>query len=253
VGQANGLSRTVIRGIAELKTAPKPARGQRIRREGAGRKRTVGHDATLKREDLEFLVEPVTRGHPETPLRWTCKSVRQLAAELDGGGDVIERYVNASEIANYVFCPKAWQLSQIGAPSQNTSEQGEGIDWHAAHSDQFAGAERSGRLIWRIRFRVSWETGGRPGWPRRSFQVQNSRNPLRCQSITVSGFHHDQGRAPAGPESRQPAPEKSISRGQLRSLHRALQNVELMPKSEHLDLKSCMSAKAIPRRCQNGH
>jgi hypothetical protein len=43
-------------------------------------------------------------------------------------------------------------------------------------------------LIWRISFRVSWQTGGRPGWPRRTFQVQNSRNPLRCQAITVSGF-----------------------------------------------------------------
>ena len=82
VARASGLSRgTVIRGIAELKTAPKPARGQRVRRQGAGRKRTVDRDATLKR-DLEALVEPVTRGDPESPLRWTCKSVRQLASEL---------------------------------------------------------------------------------------------------------------------------------------------------------------------------
>jgi transposase len=86
VAQASGLSRgTVIRGIAELKTAPKPARGQRIRRKGAGRKRTVDQDATLKR-DLEALVEPVTRGDPESPLRWTCKSVRQLASELKRTG-----------------------------------------------------------------------------------------------------------------------------------------------------------------------
>ena len=52
------------------------------------------------------------------------------------------------------------------------------------------GAPHSGfsRPIWRISFLVSWETGGRPGWPWRTFQVQNSRNPLRCQAITVSGF-----------------------------------------------------------------
>jgi len=51
-------------------------------------------------------------------------------------------------------------------------------------------SENSGfsRLILRISFRVSWQTGGRPGWPRRTFQVQNNRNPLRCQSMTVSGF-----------------------------------------------------------------
>jgi transposase len=82
VARASGLSRgTVIRGMGELQTAPRLARGQRIRRKGAGRKRTVDQDATLKR-DLEALVEPVTRGDPESPLRWTCKSVRQLAAEL---------------------------------------------------------------------------------------------------------------------------------------------------------------------------
>ena len=82
VARASGLSRgTVMRGMAELETAPRPARGQRIRRRGAGRKRTVDRDASLKR-DLEALVEPVTRGDPESPLRWTCKSVRQLAAEL---------------------------------------------------------------------------------------------------------------------------------------------------------------------------
>jgi hypothetical protein len=86
VAQASGLSRgTVIRGMTELKTAPKPSRGQRIRQKGAGRKRTVDRDATLKR-DLEALVEPVTRGDPESPLRWTCKSVRQLASELHRAG-----------------------------------------------------------------------------------------------------------------------------------------------------------------------
>src|SRR5580692_5502754 len=82
VARASGLSRgTVIRGVAELKVAPKAVGGQRIRRQGAGRKRTVDQDASLKR-DLESLVEAVTRGDPESPLRWTCKSVRQLAAEL---------------------------------------------------------------------------------------------------------------------------------------------------------------------------
>jgi hypothetical protein len=86
VAQASGLSRGAVnRGMAELKTAPKLARGQRIRRKGAGRKRTVDQDATLK-HDLEALVEPVTRGDPESPLRWTCKSVRQLASELKNAG-----------------------------------------------------------------------------------------------------------------------------------------------------------------------
>lgn len=95
VARASGLSRgTVIRGIAELKSAPKLPRAQRIRRAGAGRKRTADRDATLKR-DLETLVEPVTRGDPESPLRWTCKSVRQLATELKRMGHAVSHRIVA--------------------------------------------------------------------------------------------------------------------------------------------------------------
>jgi len=52
-----------------------------VRKPGGGRKRSVEKDATLL-TDLEKLVEPTTRGDPESPLRWTCKSVRQIAREL---------------------------------------------------------------------------------------------------------------------------------------------------------------------------
>jgi transposase len=57
----------------------------RIRHPGGGRKRTVERDPSL-REDLDRLVEPTSRGDPESPLRWTCKSVRHLAAELKRQG-----------------------------------------------------------------------------------------------------------------------------------------------------------------------
>jgi hypothetical protein len=79
--RATGLSRAAVRrGIAELQGAPAAAPG-RIRRAGGGRKKTVEIDPTLQR-DLEALVEPTTRGDPEGPLRWTCKSLRKLAAQL---------------------------------------------------------------------------------------------------------------------------------------------------------------------------
>ena len=86
VARATGVSRRVIgEGIKALNEArPRssgPAGAMRIRRPGGGRKRTSETDPTL-REDLERLVEPVTRGDPESPLRWTCKSVRKLAEEL---------------------------------------------------------------------------------------------------------------------------------------------------------------------------
>lgn len=81
VSKATGVSRPVIRqGIAELKDPALLASG-RIRREGGGRKRAVHKDTALK-SHLETLLESTTRGDPEAPLRWTCKSVRQLTAEL---------------------------------------------------------------------------------------------------------------------------------------------------------------------------
>jgi len=86
VARATGLSRTVIHsGIKELRGTLPPAPPGRIRRPGAGRKKTVDIDPTLQR-DLEALVEPTTRGDPERPLRWTCKSLRKLAAELQARG-----------------------------------------------------------------------------------------------------------------------------------------------------------------------
>ena len=87
VSRATGMSRGAIQaGVAELKQ-PKKKRlaAGRIRKPGGGRKRTVDVDPTL-RSDLEELLEPATRGDPETPLRWTCKSSRQLAAELKRQG-----------------------------------------------------------------------------------------------------------------------------------------------------------------------
>src|ERR1700691_1009722 len=81
VSRATGIMRPVIRqGIAELKDPGSSASG-RVRRAGGGRKKAVDKDASL-RSDLQSLLESTTRGDPESPLRWTCKSVRQLTAEL---------------------------------------------------------------------------------------------------------------------------------------------------------------------------
>jgi len=86
VAKATGLSRnTVVAGGLELRTAKAagvPKEAGRIRKPGGGRKPTVEKDPALKAE-LEQLIEPVTRGDPESALRWTCKSVRRLAEELN--------------------------------------------------------------------------------------------------------------------------------------------------------------------------
>jgi len=81
VRRACGLSRKAIaKGIQEIRSGSVPAEG-RIRRKGAGRKRLTARDPRLL-SALDRLVDPETRGDPESPLRWTCKSSRTLAAQL---------------------------------------------------------------------------------------------------------------------------------------------------------------------------
>jgi hypothetical protein len=99
VAEATGLSRGTIRsGLREL-DAPASAEEWssptgRLRRPGGGRKPLVDHDPDLLR-DLEDLVDPVTRGDPMSPLRWTCKSAAKLAEGLQSGGHAVsERTVN---------------------------------------------------------------------------------------------------------------------------------------------------------------
>lgn len=81
VGRACGLSRKAIaKGIEEIKNGFCPS-DDRIRRTGAGRKKITVDDPHLM-DALERLIDPATRGDPESPLRWICKSTRTLAKQL---------------------------------------------------------------------------------------------------------------------------------------------------------------------------
>jgi transposase len=81
VARATGIAETTIRrGRRELASEEVPEPG-RVRRPGAGRKPLTETDPTLL-GDLERLVDDTSRGDPEAPLRWTAKSLRNLAAEL---------------------------------------------------------------------------------------------------------------------------------------------------------------------------
>ena len=85
VARATGVTRnTITKGLQELKKA-KAVEGNRLRKEGGGRKRCIIKDATLER-DLERLVESTSRGDPESPLRYTLKSTRVLERELKQEG-----------------------------------------------------------------------------------------------------------------------------------------------------------------------
>jgi hypothetical protein len=84
VARAAHVSRTTVHAaLAELDTAV--PQSERSRRGGGGRTPSQVGDPTLVR-DLEALIEPTTRGDPMSPLRWTCKSTRQLAAALQAQG-----------------------------------------------------------------------------------------------------------------------------------------------------------------------
>ena len=85
VARATRLARnTIVRGLAEL-AQKQTLSASRVRRAGAGRKRASMLAPGLTTA-LEELVEPVTRGDPESPLRWTSKSTRHLAQELNAQG-----------------------------------------------------------------------------------------------------------------------------------------------------------------------
>ncbi len=80
VAEAAGMSRnTLITGAGELAGGAGPS--QRVRRPGGGRKKAVDLDPEML-VVLDSLVEPESRGDPMSPLRWTAKSTRTLAAEL---------------------------------------------------------------------------------------------------------------------------------------------------------------------------
>ena len=95
VNRSTGISRsTIYQGIKDLEN-PQELQDAitRTRKPGGGRKKTVDINPGV-RSALEALVEPITRGDPESPLRWTCKSLRNLAGELkDQGYSVSHRMV----------------------------------------------------------------------------------------------------------------------------------------------------------------
>lgn len=132
VARATGIARrTINRGLQELRrpSAPRP-RPRRVRRPGGGRKKTVDVDPRLK-TDLEQLVNPTMRGDPESPLRWTCKSVRRLADELKRMGHRTSHRMVAAI------------LHDLGYSLQANSKTLEG----ASHPDRDAQFEYLNRLV----------------------------------------------------------------------------------------------------------
>ncbi len=121
VSRATGIAESTIRrGRRELACEEQPEPG-RVRRPGAGRKRLTETDQTLL-GDLEALVDENSRGDPEAPLRWTAKSLRNLASELRGQG----HQISAASVAPL--------LRRLGYSLQANAKTREG----ASHPDRDA-------------------------------------------------------------------------------------------------------------------
>jgi transposase len=133
ISKGTGVSRQVIRqGLRELEEAPTHPAG-RIRRPGGGRKSAAQKDPTLV-ADLERLVEPSTRGDPESCWRWTSKSVRKLAEELVGMGHEVSYPVVANLLHEMGYSLQANRKTKAEAPIKGASQEG---DSHPDRNAQF--------------------------------------------------------------------------------------------------------------------
>jgi transposase len=129
VSRSTGVSRQAIRrGLQELREAAPPRSGDhRIRKPGGGRKKAVAKDPSLL-ADLERLVEPSTRGDPESPLRWTCKSVRQLAQGLRRHGHRVSHQLVSELLHELDYSLQANRKTIEGASHPDRDAQFEHIN-----------------------------------------------------------------------------------------------------------------------------
>lgn len=112
---------TIVRGLQELETGDSAQSG-RVRRSGAGRKKSVQKDPAL-RDDLEGLVEPTASGDPESSLQWTSKSVRMLADGLHAMGHTVSYQLVAEMLASAGYSLQGNRKSREGPQHPDRDEQ----------------------------------------------------------------------------------------------------------------------------------
>ncbi len=133
VTEATGIRRKRIRAgrleLAELTENPPvdSPRQQRVRRPGAGRKPLSETDPMLL-SDLESLVDPLTRGDPESPLRWTAKSTRTLAQELRRTGHAVSARTVAALLKTLEYSLQANRKTSEGSQNPDRNAQFEHIN-----------------------------------------------------------------------------------------------------------------------------
>ncbi len=132
VSRACGLSRvTITKGTREINGEPLPA--GRIRCPGAGRPRHETRDPALPGV-LESLVEPLARGDPQSPLRWTCKSTRALATELTRKKHPISHEKVAQFLRDMNYSLQGNRKTKEGADHPDRDAQFEYINAQVGHA-----------------------------------------------------------------------------------------------------------------------
>ena len=130
IATATGLARnTIAIGLRELEHRqdhPDEAVARRIRGPGGGRKPATQTDPGLL-QALDALVDPATRGHPESPLRWTCKSTRKLAEELQRQHHPVTDRTVASLLKRAGYSLQANRKTKEGASHPDRNAQFEHI------------------------------------------------------------------------------------------------------------------------------
>jgi transposase len=127
VAKATELSISTIRqGLREIDQGV-PLYMYRSRKPGGGRKKTTAKDKILL-SDLESLVDPLTRGDPVSPLRWTCKSTRKLAQELNNLGHHVSYHTVGEFLRELGYSLQGDRKTQEGRNHPDRNKQFEYIN-----------------------------------------------------------------------------------------------------------------------------
>jgi hypothetical protein len=180
VAEATGLSQTTIRiGIAEHRTSEADpndqAHGSHLRHPGGGRKRLSQADRTLLK-DLEALVDPATRGDPQSPLRWTCKSTRRLAEALVHQGHRVSHQTVARLLQAMDYNLQVNRKTREGASHPDRNAQFESIA-RRVHSFQGRGQPVVSVDTKKKELVGDFKNGGR------EWQPEGSPEEVRCKDF----------------------------------------------------------------------
>jgi len=180
VAEATGLSETTIRaGIAECKTSEpvpgSPAHEHHVRNPGGGRKRLAQGDRTLLK-DLETLVNPSTRGDPQSPLLWTCKGTRKLAEALVHQGHQVSHQTVARLLQAIGYNLQVNRKTREGASHPDRDAQFEYI------AKQVRSFQRRGQPVVSVDTKKKELVGDFKN-PGREWQPEGSPEEVRCKDF----------------------------------------------------------------------